>query len=187
MKVKWIVFHTEKVILMNKSRRRAVNIILVLNAILISLLEAYIPVPVPLPGVKLGMGNIVIIIAVVFMNLKDVFFIVIVRCFVVAVLSKGIIVLVFSLTGGILSAFLMWLLYKKLHNFFSIRGISIAGAIIHNIGQVLIASIILNESIVIYYLPILLISSIVTGFITGSIADIAICEIRKRGILSDKN
>lgn len=167
------------------NKRTAVIIILVCNAILISLLELIIPVPIPIPGVKLGLGNIITIIAIVFLDLKAVLLIVLLRCFVVAVFSKGILMLAFSLSGGLLSSLIMWLLYKKLSTLFSIKGISIAGALVHNTAQVLVASLILREMIILYYLPLLLVSSIVTGFITGSISDLTVREISKRGILSD--
>jgi len=75
------------------NKRKAVLIILVCNAILISLLELIIPVPIPIPGVKLGLGNIITIIAIVFLDLKSVLIIVLLRCIVVAVLSKGIMML----------------------------------------------------------------------------------------------
>ena len=97
---------------MNKNRKYALIIILVTNAILISFLESFIPIPVPIPGVKLGLGNIITMIAIVFLSFKNVFFIVIVRSFVVAILTRGVMMLTFSLAGGILSAIVMWLLYK---------------------------------------------------------------------------
>jgi heptaprenyl diphosphate synthase len=165
------------------NKRNAVIIILVCNAILISLLELIIPVPVPLPGVKLGLANIITIIAIAFLDLKAVLIIVLLRCFVVAVLSKGLMMLIFSLSGGLLSALMMWLVYKKLPNVFSVKGISIIGAITHNTAQVMVASLILKETIIFYYLPILLVSSIVTGLITGSISELTVREIRKREIL----
>jgi heptaprenyl diphosphate synthase len=170
---------------MNKNRRKAVIIILVVNAILISLLELIIPIPVPIPGIKLGLANIITIIAIVFLDLKDVLAIVLLRCIVVATLSKGLMMMIFSISGGISSALVMWVLYKKLPNIFSIKGISITGAIIHNTAQVLVASFILKEMIVLYYLPILLISAIITGLITGTISDLTIKEISKREIFSD--
>ncbi|MDD3894877.1 MAG: Gx transporter family protein [Syntrophomonadaceae bacterium] len=165
------------------NKRNAVIIILVCNAILISLLELIIPVPIPLPGVKLGLANIITIIAIAFLDLKAVLMIVLLRCLVVAVLSKGLMMLAFSLSGGLLSALMMWLVFKKLPNVFSIKGISIIGAITHNTAQVMVASLILKETIVFYYLPILLVSSIVTGLITGSISELTVREIRKREIL----
>ena len=171
---------------MNKNRKYALIIILVTNAILISFLESFIPIPVPIPGVKLGLGNIITMIGITFLGFKDVLFIVIVRSFVVAILTRGVMMLAFSLTGGILSAIIMWLLYKKFSRFFSIKGISIAGAIVHSTAQIVVAAIILGQVVVMFYLPILLISSIITGMITGGIAEVTINEVRKKGVFKDE-
>ena len=170
---------------MNKKKRDAVIIILICNAILISLLELIIPIPIPIPGVKLGLANIITIIAIAFLDFKDVLTIVLLRCIVVAILSKGITVLPFSLIGGLLSAMVMWLLYKKMSRFFSIKGISIVGAIVHNTAQLGVASLLLGETVIFYYIPVLLISAIVTGLITGSISELTVSEIKKRGIFNE--
>lgn len=170
---------------MNRKKRDAVIIILICNAILISLLELIIPIPIPIPGVKLGLANIITIIAITFLDFKDVLTIVVLRCLVVAVLSKGITVLPFSLTGGLLSAIIMWLIYKKLARFFSIKGISVIGAIVHNSGQLMVASFILGETVIFYYIPVLLISAVVTGLITGSISELTVREIEKRDIFKE--
>lgn len=172
---------------MNKKKKDAVIIILICNAILISLIELVIPIPVPIPGVKLGLANIITIIAIAFLGFQDVLLIVFLRCIVVAVLSKGITVLPFSLTGGILSAIAMWLLYEKASRFFSIKGISVVGAIVHNTAQLVVASLILGESVLIYYFPVLLISAVITGLVTGSISELTVREIEKRDIFKEAN
>ncbi|MEN6326190.1 MAG: Gx transporter family protein [Syntrophomonas sp.] len=169
---------------MNRQKRDAVIIILICNAILISLLELIIPVPIPVPGVKLGLANIITIIAIVFLDLKDVLIIVLLRCIVVAVLSKGITVLPFSLSGGLLSALVMWLVYTKMPRLFSIKGVSIIGAITHNTAQLAVASWILGETVILNYLPVLLISAIITGLITGTISELTVREIGQRGTFS---
>lgn len=171
---------------MNKNKRYALIIILVTNAILISFLESFIPIPIPVPGIKLGLGNIITMIAIVFLSWKDVLFIVIVRSFVVAILTRGVMMLAFSLSGGILSAIVMLLLYKKLSRFLSIKGISVAGAITHNTTQICVASLILGQVVVLYYLPVLLIAAVVTGLITGSIGEMAINEIQKKEVFKDE-
>ncbi|MGI6449664.1 MAG: Gx transporter family protein [Desulfitobacteriia bacterium] len=171
---------------MNKNKKYAIIIILVSNAITISLLESIIPVPIPVPGVKLGLANIITLIALVFLAFKDVLLIVIIRCFVVALLTRGIMMLAFSLSGGIISALIMVLLYKTCSRFFSIKGISIVGAIFHNTTQITVASFLLGEFVILLYLPVLLVSAVITGFITGSIAELAIAEIAKKNVLSLK-
>lgn len=169
---------------MNKNRRYAIIIILVTNAILISLLESIIPVPIPVPGVKLGLANIITLIALVFLPLTDVLSIVIIRCLVVALITRGVMMLPFSISGGILSALLMALIYRRLSQHFSIKGISILGALIHNITQIFVASWLLGQMVVFYYLPILMVSAVVTGYITGRIAETAIVELKEKGILT---
>lgn len=169
---------------MNKGQD-AILIILVCNAILISLLESVVPIPMPVPGVKLGLANIITIIAIAHLAFKDVLLIVFIRCLVVAVLTKGITALPFSLVGGLLSAAVMWLCYKYLVGWFSIKGVSIIGAVTHNMAQLVVATVILRESVMLFYLPILLVSALVTGFITGLISESALREIDKRGIFAD--
>lgn len=171
---------------MNKNKKYALIVILVTNAILISFLESFIPIPIPVPGVKLGLGNIITMIAIAFLGLKDVLFIVIVRSFVVAVLTRGIMMLAFSLSGGILSALIMWLLYKKFSGLFSVKGMSIIGAIVHSSAQIVVAALVLQQVVVMYYLPILLVSSLITGLITGSIAEVTIDEVEKKGVFKNE-
>lgn len=171
---------------MNKNKKYALIIIMVTNAILISFLESFIPIPIPVPGIKLGLANIITMIAIVFLNWQDVLLIVIIRSFVVAILTRGVMMIAFSLSGGILSAIVMWLLYQKLSRFVSIKGVSIAGAIIHNSAQLLVASVMLGQAVVLYYLPVLLISAVVTGLITGSIGEIAIKEVSKKGVFLEE-
>ena len=166
------------------NKRRAVNIILVCNAVLLSYVEVFIPLPFPVPGLKLGLANIITIIAIVFLNYKDLVFLVVFRCVAMAFLTKGIIALVLSLSAGFLSATVMWFLYTNANGLFSVRGISIAGAIIHNAVQVIVASIVLGENILFYYLPILLIASVITGFVIGFVGEVAVKEIRKRHALN---
>jgi len=168
---------------MNKNRRYAIITILVTNAILISLLESLIPIPIPVPGVKLGLANIITLIAIAFLPLKDVLLIVVIRCVVVALLTRGVMMLAFSLSGGLLSALGMTLVYRSMSRFFSVKGISIIGAILHNTAQLTVASLVLGQLVVLYYLPVLLISAVVTGFITGTIGEIAINELRKKDFL----
>ena len=172
---------------MNKNKRYAVIIILVSNAISISLLESLIPVPVPVPGIKLGLANVITLIGLVFLPLKDVLLMVTIRCFVVALLTRGVMMILFSLSGGLLSALIMALLYKKFSGIFSIKGISIVGAIFHNTAQITVASLLLGEMVVFYYLPLLFVSAIITGFITGRIGELAIEEIKKRKIWLDND
>lgn len=166
-----------------KYKQSALIILLVSNAILISLLELLIPIPVPVPGVKLGLANIITIIAIVFLGTREVLAVVSIRCIVVALLSRGVMTLAFSLSGGIISALLMLFLYRSYGHVFSLKGISIAGALIHNTVQLLVASILLGQMIILYYLPVLWLSAVITGWIVGSIAERVLRELERKGIL----
>lgn len=171
---------------MSKHKRNAIIIILVTNAILISLLEFFVFIPLPIPGIKLGLANIITLLAIVFLNFRYVLNVVVIRCIVVAVLTRGVLTLAFSLTGGVLSAIVMVILYKKFSGSFSIKGISIAGALVHNTTQITVAAMILGQVVIFYYLPILLVSAVITGYITGSIGERVIHEMEKQGVLANR-
>lgn len=171
---------------MSKHKRNAIIIILVTNAILISLLEFFVFIPLPIPGIKLGLANIITLLAIVFLNFRYVLNVVVIRCLVVAVLTRGVLTLAFSLTGGVLSAIVMAVLYKKFSKFFSVKGISIAGALVHNTTQITVAAMILGQVVIFYYLPILLVSAVVTGYITGSIGERVIHEMEEKGVLANR-
>ncbi|MBB5174310.1 Gx transporter family protein [Texcoconibacillus texcoconensis] len=171
---------------MSKHKRNAIIVILVTNAILISLLEFFVFIPLPIPGIKLGLANIITLLAIVFLNFRYVINVVVIRCLVVAVLTRGVLTLAFSLTGGVLSAIVMAILYKRFRRFFSIKGISIAGALVHNTTQITVAAFVLGQIVIFYYLPILLISAVVTGYITGSIGERVIDEMEEQGVLANR-
>lgn len=147
---------------------------LTLCAVLISLalglayMERFIPLDlvVPLPGVKLGLANIVTLMALYFLGGKMAFTILVLRCFLNSLFSGGITALAFSLTGGLL-AMLVMSVTRKLP-FLSIYGVSILGAAAHNIGQIFAAMVLLKSMYVLAYLPLLLAVSLVTGLITAT-------------------
>lgn len=171
---------------MNKHKRYGIIIILVTNAILISLLEFFVFIPLPIPGIKLGLANIITLLAIVFLSFRYVLNVVVIRCLVVAVLTRGVLTLAFSLTAGILSALVMAVLYKRFSNMFSIKGISIAGALVHNTTQIVVASLLLGQVVIFYYLPILLVAAVFTGYITGSIGERVIDEMEQKGVLANR-
>ena len=152
-------------------RTKDITVIAILTslAVVISIIESYFTFLTDfIPGLKLGLANIVIIYALYKYNFKVAFLISIVRVFIVALLRTGFgINFLFSLVGAIFSIIAMILIKKtKL----SIIGVSIIGSIFHSIGQVLIGIIILSNSNIMYYLPYLLIFSIPTGIIVGLIS-----------------
>jgi heptaprenyl diphosphate synthase len=150
-------------------RKMVINGILIAMAIVISYFERMIPLDVfiPLPGIKLGLANIVTLFALFCLGIQSSFFITLVRCIVVSLLFGSLTSLIFSLTGGMLALTVMILLRFGYPMFFSMIGISVGGAAAHNTGQILAASLMLKSTAVFGYLPFLLLSSLITGVITG--------------------
>jgi heptaprenyl diphosphate synthase len=149
-------------------------------SLVLHVVEGMLPVPFTVPGIKLGLANIVTLIAIMFFSFKDVLLIVIIRCLMGSIFGGSISAFLFSVTGGVLSAVVMWFFYKKLDKYFSIIGISTVGAIFHNVGQLLMASIIIEDVRIYGYLPVLMISSVVTGIFIG-----LVCSYSKKLIVNN--
>lgn|SRR5574344_263030 len=122
------------------------------------------------PGVKLGLANIVILFVLYLYDFKDAIFLSIVRVFLVGVLNTGIfsIAFWFSLSGAIFSIFAM-LLAKK-YTKLSIVGVSIIGSLFHSLGQIVVTAIMLNNISAFAYLPIIILFAVPTGILTGVIS-----------------
>ena len=153
---------------MNRTKRLVQSAVLVSLALALSYVERFIPLQmlIPLPGVKLGLANVVTLIALYLLGGKNAFAILILRCVLGSVFGGGITGLLFSLTGGILSMSVMALCKKT--SFLSVYGVSIFGAAAHNIGQILAAMVLMNSIYIGMYLPYLLMVALFTGFATGA-------------------
>ena len=143
--------------------------ILISMALVLAYMERFIPLQmiVPLPGIKLGLANVVTLMALFFLGTGSAFTILILRCILGAVFGGGISGLAFSLTGGVLSMTVMCIV--KHCKRISVYGVSVLGAAAHNIGQILVAVIFMGSGYVIGYLPYLLVVSVFTGMATGSL------------------
>ena len=152
------------------TKRIALSAILIALALALSYTERFIPLQlvIPLPGIKLGLANIVTLVALCLLGWKDTLWIVVLRCIMGAIFGGGISGLLFSLTGGLLSLGIMTLAerMKKL----SIYGISILGAAAHNVGQICAAMVLMQTIYIGAYLPYLLIVALFTGFATATAA-----------------
>lgn len=137
-------------------------------ALLMAYIEMLIPLSIAVPGIKLGLANVVIIIVLYSMGGQAAFYISFVRILLSGLLFAGFAGLLYSLSGALCSFFIMLLLKKwgKL----SIIGVSVAGGIFHNIGQIAVAAVVVDNIKLFYYLPILLIAGVGTGIITGIVA-----------------
>lgn len=153
---------------MGKTKKLTLCALLIALALALSYTERFIPLQmvVPLPGVKLGLANIVTLIALYLMGPKYAFAVLIPRCILGAVFGGGITGLMFSLTGGILA--MLTMIFARKVSAFSVYGVSILGAAAHNIGQILAAMVLMNSLYIGAYLPYLLIVALFTGFATGA-------------------
>lgn len=164
-----------------KNTRKLTTLAMFISASLVlHVVEGMLPVPFTVPGIKLGLANIVSLIAIMFFNLREVLLIVVLRCLLGSLFGGSISSFLFSVTGGTLSAVLMWTVYKKSGKYFSIIGISTMGAVLHNIGQLLVASLIIEDFRIYYYLPVLMISSVATGVFIG-----VVCQYARRLIINN--
>ncbi len=148
-----------------KSKRVAAYGVLVALAFIFSYIEAMFPMPMIVPGMKLGLANIVIVVALYTMGYKTAFVISLVRIILVGFTFGNMNMMLYSLGGGLLSYSMMALM--KHFNLLSIVGVSVVGAVFHNIGQILVAMFTLESTILLYYLPFLLITAVVSGVLIG--------------------
>ena len=138
-------------------------------ALIFSYVETLIPIQFGIPGVKLGLANLIIVIALYRMKLSEAYLLSIVRVLLAGFIFGNYFSIIYSLAGGLLSLTVMALLRKK--DGFSVIGVSIAGGVFHNIGQLIIASVIVETFSVMYYVPVLLIAGLVTGLLIGIASD----------------
>ena len=138
-------------------------------ALIFSYIETLVPISFGIPGVKLGLANLIIVIALYKIPLREVYVLSIVRVLLSGVLFGNYFSIAYSLAGGLLSLTVMALLKKT--GGFSVIGISIAGGVCHNIGQLVVAMIVVETFAMSYYMPMLLVAGLITGFLIGVVAD----------------
>ena len=148
--------------------------VLTASAIVIAILESFIP-SIGIPGIKLGLANIVILITLYEVGIMEAVLIDIIRVVIVAVVRGTLLSMGFfmSLTGAFLSLAVMIIFFITIKKF-SIIGVSVLGAIAHVVGQILIAMLYLNSAYIVFYLPVIALSAIITGVFVGIIAQLVI-------------
>lgn len=150
-------------------------------AIVLSILESFIPVFIP--GVKLGLANVIVLIMLYEFKSSEALTVNLLRIFLVGLLRGTILTPTFlmSLSGGVLSFVVMFILVK--FKVFSIIGVSVASAFTHSLGQIIMAIFIMSTEAVVYYLPFIAALSVLTGIITGMITKLYLSRsITKRFI-----
>ena len=142
--------------------------LLIALAFVLSYLESLIPIAAVgffVPGMKIGLANIVVMVALYTLGYKDAFILSVVRVLLVGMTFGNMVSMWYSLAGSIFSFCVMALLKKT--DWFSMIPVSIAGGIFHNVGQICIAMLILETAGVFAYLPVLFVSGVITGTVIG--------------------
>ena len=150
--------------------------LLIALALVLSYVEALFPFSVAVPGVKLGLANIVVVFALYRLGKAEAFVISILRVLLMTFMFGNAFALFYSLSGAILSFGVMLLLLKT--DRFSSVGVGIGGGVFHNVGQILCAMALLGTKQIAYYLPVLLISGTIAGVAIGIIAGILIKRVK---------
>ncbi len=153
-------------------RKITLNGLLISVALVLSFMERFIPLNllVPLPGVKLGLANIVTMFALFYLGVPSAITITVLRCVMASLLFGGMSSLLYSLSGAFLALIVMIILKLGYGKLFSLIGISMGGAAAHNTGQIIMASIMLKNTVVFAYLPVLLFTGLITGLLTAIIS-----------------
>ena len=160
---------------MNTRKLTALSISVTL-AMALSFLESQIPAFVAVPGVKVGLANIAVIFVLYKMGTKSAIVISLVRVLVVSMLFGSAVSLIYSLMGAIFSLTVMVLL-KKLTPLKEVT-VSVSGGIMHNVGQIVAASFLLETNVVVYYLPFLILSGTIAGIVIGAAAALLIKRVK---------
>lgn len=135
--------------------------------------EGFIPNPFIgiAPGAKLGLANIIGLITLVIYGFKYAVTVNLLRCFIAGIASGAITSMMYSMAGALASTVLMWVVLKLFGKYFSLIGVSMFGALGHNVAQLTVAAIIINNVRIYVYLPIMIFASIFTGIFIGLTAN----------------
>ena len=159
-----------------KTKKLTTLAVIVSVAMILSFVESRIPAFVAIPGVKVGLANIAVIFALYKLGWREAIAVSVIRVLLVALLFGSVVSLAYSIAGAVISLALMILL-KRLGIFTEIA-VSVVGGITHNIGQILIAFLLLETKVVFYYLPFLLVSGVIAGIAVGAASALLIKRIK---------
>lgn len=153
-------------------------------ALIFGYVEALFPLPLPVPGIKLGLGNIVVLFTLAGFGWRAGLAIALVKVVVSALLFGNPMVLMYSAGGAALSFAAMWV---ALHwNRLSIVGVSMVGGVFHMVGQLAVVAFTFSPYVALVYLPVLMISGLVTGLLTGYVCRLVICTTAKSNLFKSR-
>ncbi len=159
------------------AKRTAVLGMLLAFALILGYVESLLPFTFGIPGVKLGLANLAVLLTLCLAGVKEAFLIDLLRIIVSGFLFGSLYSLLYSLAGGMLSFCAMCA--AKRTKYLGTTGVSIAGGVFHNVGQLAMAAFVVETKGIFYYLPALLVSGVLTGFLIGLVTEQVLCRIRR--------
>ena len=148
--------------------RRVTNLALLVSiGLVLSIIESTFPPLLPVPGAKLGLANISTVIALYTFGPSMALEVTVLRCVLGGLLRGSVVGLLLSLSGGLASTLVMIMLFLLVRRYLSVVGVSVAGAVTHNIAQLSAAYLLVSHAALFYYLPYLMIVSVPTGLFVG--------------------
>ena len=159
-----------------KTRKIATLALAIALAMILSFVESQIPAFVAIPGVKVGLANIAVVFVLYKLGWKEAVLISLVRVFMVSVLFGTAVSLFYSVAGAVLS--LTGMVRLKRTGLFSTVAVSVTGGVLHNVGQILMACLLLETNVIVYYLPFLILSGVIAGVVIGVVAAIMVNRVQ---------
>lgn len=159
-----------------KTRKIATLALAIALAMILSFVESQIPAFVAIPGVKVGLANIAVVFVLYKLGWKEAVLISLVRVFMVSVLFGTAVSLFYSVAGAVLSLTGMVLLKRT--GLFSTVAVSVTGGVLHNVGQILMACLLLETNVIVYYLPFLILSGVIAGVVIGVVSAIMVNRVQ---------
>lgn len=167
---------------MKKLNKNIFLSILVSIGLGLSVLESSIPLPIAIPGARLGLSNMVVLVTLVVFGFKEGIIVSALKSIVLMLITGSVSSFIYSFSGAIVSCIAMYLVYRYFSSIFSLIGVSIFGALFHNFTQVSIASLMMNNIRIYTYLPFLMLLSLFTGYFVGLSSIYIIKNLRKNPI-----
>ena len=159
-----------------KTKKIAVLALSIALAMILSFVESQIPAFVAIPGVKIGLANIAVVFVLYKLGWKEAVLISLVRVVMVSMLFGTAVSLFYSVAGAVLSLTGMVLLRKT--GLFSTVAVSVTGGVLHNVGQILMACLLLETNVIVYYLPFLILSGVIAGVVIGVVSAIMVNRVQ---------
>ena len=159
----------------NVAKSVALYGMLIALAFIFSYVEAMIPVPLPVPGIKLGLANLVNVVRLYTVGIPGTIAVSLVRIILAGLTFSNVFSMIYSLAGGVVSLAVMILAKKS--GFFGKIGVSILGGIFHNIGQLAVAAFVTSTAGVFSYMPVLLAAGVITGGVIGFLGGLVVERI----------